>query len=296
MESGDLRVFQAVAHEGSITKAAAKLSYVQSNVTARIQQLETDLQTVLFHRHNRGMTLTSSGKSLLAYADKILGLLEEAAQAVTSSTEPRGTLAIGSTQTSAAVRLPKLLANYHKRYPEVEITLTTENNISMEERILRYEVDGAFLARAVEHEDLLAIPAFDEELVMVSEAGVERLDNTAPKPILVFAGRCYCRQTLEKWLKDSNWSQTRIMEFGSLEAITGGVAAGLGISLLARSVVAKKAEEGLLRIHELPVSYRIMRTNFVMRKDAFVSRPLQLLLEELESARELTPETFASPA
>jgi DNA-binding transcriptional LysR family regulator len=81
LESGDLRVFQAVANEGSITKAAAKLNYVQSNVTSRIQQLETDLQTVLFHRHNRGMTLTSSGKSLLEYANKILGLLEEASKA-----------------------------------------------------------------------------------------------------------------------------------------------------------------------------------------------------------------------
>ncbi|CAM3700156.1 LysR family transcriptional regulator [Cohnella lubricantis] len=287
MESGDLRVFQAVANEGSITKAAAKLNYVQSNVTARIQQLETDLQTVLFYRHNRGMTLTSSGKSLLTYADKILGLLEEAAQAVTSSSEPRGTLAIGSTQTSAAVRLPKLLASYHKRYPEVEITLTTENSIPMEERILRYEVDGAFLAGPVEHEDLLAIPAFDEEMVIVSDAGVDRLMDAAPKPVLVFAGRCYYRQMMEKWLKANAWSKLRMMEFGTLEAIIGGVEAGLGISMLARSVVAKKAEEGTLRIHELPAPDRRLRTSFVMRKDAFVSRPLQLLLEELEAARDL---------
>lgn len=294
MESGDLRVFQAVANEGTITKAAAKLNYVQSNVTARIQQLETDLQTVLFHRHNRGMTLTSSGKSLLAYADKILGMLEEAAQAVTSSTDPRGTLAIGSTQTSAAVRLPKLLANYHRRYPEVEITLTTENSVPMAERILRYEVDGAFLCGPVEHDDLMAIPVFDEELVIVSEPGLERLEDTVPKPVLVFAGRCYYRTLLDKWLKDNAWPRKRIMEFGTLEAIIGSVESGLGISLMARSVVAKKAAEGSLKIHELPKADRLMRTNFVMRKDAFVSRPLQLLLEDLEVVRELAPEASFS--
>lgn len=294
MESGDLRVFQTVAHEGSITKAAAKLNYVQSNVTARIQQLETDLQTVLFHRHNRGMTLTSSGKSLLSYADKILGLLEEAAQAVTSRAEPQGTLAIGSTQTSAAVRLPKLLARYHKHYPNVEITLTTDNSAPMEERILRYEVDGAFLAGPVEHGELLAIPAFDEEMVIVTEPSLKRLDDVAPKPVLVFTGRCHYRTVLDKWLKENAWPQKRIMEFGTLEAIIGSVEAGLGISLLARSVVAKKAAEGTLRIHELPEAQRIMRTHFVMRKDAFVSRPLQLLLEELEGARELITQAEAS--
>lgn len=286
MESGDLRIFQAVADEGSITRAAAKLNYVQSNVTSRIQQLETDLQTVLFHRHNRGMTLTSSGKSLLAYADKILGLLEEAAHAVTSSTEPRGTLAIGSTQTCAAVRLPKLLAKYHRLYPDVEITLTTDYSMTMTERILRYEVDGAFLAGPIEHDELVEIPAFDEELVLVSEACLDDISAILSPSALAFAGRCYYRLIMERWLKDSAWKNTRVMEFGTLEAIMGGVAAGLGISLLPRSVVAKKAEEGLLRIHEFP-GQRMLRTNFVMRKDAFVSRPLQLLLEEIEAAKEL---------
>lgn len=287
MESGDLRVFQAVANEGSITKAAAKLNYVQSNVTSRIQQLETDLQTVLFHRHNRGMTLTSSGKSLLEYANKILGLLEEASKAVTSSTEPRGTLAIGSTQTCAAVRLPKLLANYHRSYPEVEITLTTDYGESMADRILRYELDGAFLSGPVEHDELVSVPAFEEELVMVSEASMADLTEAANKPVLVFAGRCYYRTVMDKWLKENTWKKPLLMEFGTLEAIMGGVAAGLGISLLSRAVAAKKVEEGLLRIHELPASERLMRTNFVMRKNAFVSRPLQLLLDELKKTQTL---------
>ncbi len=54
MESGDLKIFQAVAREGSITKAAQMLNYVQSNVTARVHKLEEDLNIRLFHRTNRG--------------------------------------------------------------------------------------------------------------------------------------------------------------------------------------------------------------------------------------------------
>lgn len=75
MESGDLRIFQAVAREGSITKAAQMLNYVQSNVTNRIQYLEAQLRIPLFRRSNRGMTLTPAGENLLGYADKILTLL-----------------------------------------------------------------------------------------------------------------------------------------------------------------------------------------------------------------------------
>lgn len=54
MDAGDLKIFQAVAREGSISKAALALNYVQSNVTTRIKQLETQLQVPLFHRSNRG--------------------------------------------------------------------------------------------------------------------------------------------------------------------------------------------------------------------------------------------------
>lgn len=78
MESSDLKIFQAVAREGSITKAAQVLNYVQSNVTSRIQQLEAQLNVPLFRRSNRGMTLTSAGENLLEYADTILTLLDEA--------------------------------------------------------------------------------------------------------------------------------------------------------------------------------------------------------------------------
>ncbi|MBB6669924.1 LysR family transcriptional regulator [Cohnella nanjingensis] len=292
MESGDLRVFQAVAAEGSITKAAAKLNYVQSNVTARIRQLEEDLHTVLFHRHNRGMTLTAGGKSLLEYANKILGLLEEASRAVTSSTEPRGPLAIGATQSCAAVRLPLLLAQYHRRYPDVSLSLSTGHSSQVLDKVLRYEVDGAFLSGPVPHDEVIAIPAFDEDLALVSEYGMQELADAAAKPILVFTDGCHYRSVLEEWLRNNDWKSPQIMEFGTLEAIIGGVSAGLGITLLPQSVVAQSAAAGSVRTHDAAMLPHTIRTNFVMRKDAFVSRPLQLFLDELTANQSLNEEAL----
>ena len=111
MESGDLRIFQCVAQEGNLTKAASKLGYVQSNVTARIRHLEAEVGTKLFIRHNRGMTLSPAGEMLMSYADKIIGLLNDASNALQATSAPSGPLRIGSTQTAAAVRLPELLQN-----------------------------------------------------------------------------------------------------------------------------------------------------------------------------------------
>jgi len=283
MESQDMRIFRAVAREGTITKAAERLGYVQSNVTARIRQLEADLGTALFYRHNRGMTLTSSGKMLLGYADKIIGLLEEATTALSSATEPSGPLAIGSTQTAAAVRLPKLLAAYHGQYPNVRLSLTTGHTQSMIEKVLRHELDGAFIGCANTFPDLRSEPAFEEELTIVAPPSVADLSEALTKPILVFAKGCSYRDILEEWLAAAGKTDALTMEFGTLEAIVGGVAAGLGITLMPVSVVSKQLTDGSLKTFSLPEPYRKMRTEFVMRKDSFIGKPLLAFLELLQT-------------
>ncbi|MCE0738474.1 MULTISPECIES: LysR family transcriptional regulator [Bacillus] len=279
MESGDLRVFQMVAREGTITKAALQLGYVQSNVTARIQQLEAELGTILFLRHNRGMTLSASGKLLLDYANKIIGLLDEASKALSSSVEPSGPLMIGSTQTTAAVRLPKLLAAYYEEHPNVQLSLTTGHTQFLIDKVLRYELDGAFIGCECNHPELESYPAFEEEPVVVSAASVSNAEEAITKPILVYSTGCSYRETLEKWLRSVGVTQPVIMEFGTLEAIIGGVTAGLGISLLPRTVVQKHEAEGSIRLYPLPEALRQMKTEFIVRKDSFISSALRTFMD-----------------
>ena len=122
MESNELRIFRAVAREGSITKAALSLGYVQSNVTARIRQLETELKTPLFYRQ-RGMVLTPAGEHLLTYAEQILHLLDEAEHAFRQTGVPSGTLSIGAYHSLSSLHLPEVLVRYHQAYPDVELSL-----------------------------------------------------------------------------------------------------------------------------------------------------------------------------
>ena len=82
MDIGLLRVFQAVAAEGSVSKASERLNCVQSNVTARLGQLENELETQLFYRKKRGMALTPAGRVLLEYANRAIHLIREAEIAV----------------------------------------------------------------------------------------------------------------------------------------------------------------------------------------------------------------------
>ena len=82
MDLAALRVFRAVAEEGSVTRAAERLHTVQSNVTTRIRQLEELLDIALFDRINRRLVITPAGRLLLDYAERLLVLAEEAREAI----------------------------------------------------------------------------------------------------------------------------------------------------------------------------------------------------------------------
>ncbi|MFC3747307.1 LysR family transcriptional regulator [Paenibacillus sp. GCM10012306] len=284
MESGDLRIFQAVAREGTITKAAQALNYVQSNVTSRVQQLEAELKLPLFRRSNRGMTLTAAGKNLLEYTDKILTLMDEAVKSTQYSEHPAGLLRVGSVETTAVIHLTPLLTKYHLRYPDVNLSLVTGETHGLLQKVLDYELDGAFVYGPIDQPDIDHIAAFDEELVLISQPGNNDMHQLLTKPMLFFDVGCTHRAKAERFLNESGISAYQIMEFGTLEVILSGVAAGLGVSLLPQSSITKAEEAGAIASHRLPEGYRNLQVWFVYRRNSVFSSALSSLLQMIEQA------------
>src|SRR5215471_6123738 len=103
MDLTDLHIFRSVVQAGGVTRAAEKLNRVQSNVTTRVRQLESELGVELFVREGKKLHLSSEGKLLLDYADRLLDLAEEAREAVHDA-EPRGLLRLGTGESTAAMR------------------------------------------------------------------------------------------------------------------------------------------------------------------------------------------------
>src|SRR5439155_7615580 len=142
MDLAGLEIFRAVAAEGGITKAAAKLHRVPSNVTTRVKQLEERLGMALFLRHRRRLVLSPEGKLLLAYADRLLRLSSEAEAALRHG-RPAGTLRIGALESTAATRLPPILSRYHRANPDVRIELLTGTTGALIARVVSHEVEAA---------------------------------------------------------------------------------------------------------------------------------------------------------
>ncbi len=281
MELTDLVTFSTVARLGGITRAADELNTVQSNVTQRVKALEAEIGTALFERHSRGMTLTGAGRRLLPYAQRMAALSREAVLAARDDGEPKGPLSIGSMETTAAVRLPALLAAFHRRYPAVRLTLRTAPTADLVAAVLDGTLDGAFVAGPIEHADLSAVTAFREELVLVTarrwtslaalRAGTPESGPTA----LVFRTGCTYRQRLEQVFSEFGWPSAARFELGTLDGMIGCVAADMGVTLLPRAVVERNDQNGNISIHTLNAAQSRVETLFIQRRSAHQYSALQ---------------------
>ena len=288
MELSDLVTFSTVARLGGITHAAAELNTVQSNVTNRVKALEAEIGARLFERHSRGMTLTGAGRRLLPYAERMAALSREAVLAARDDGEPKGPLAIGSMETTAAVRLPALLAEFHQRFPAVQLSLRTAPTADLVAAVLDGALDGAFVAGPIDHAELTAINAFKEELVLVTarrwtslaalRAGTPESGPTA----LVFRTGCTYRQRLEQVFAEFGWPSAARFEFGTLDGMIGCVAADMGVTLLPRAVAERGDLSGSIRIHKLSASHARVDTVFIQRRSAHPYSALRGLADCLE--------------
>lgn len=270
MDLAELRIFKAVAEEGSVTQAATRLNRVQSNVSARLTQLEESLGVALFHRSGRRLLITAEGTRLLDYADRLLQLADEAQASVRSEQTPSGTLTIGSMETTAAARLPQVLAAFHKQHPQVDLVLDTGPTDQLLQGVLQHRLDVALVAAPVDRPELMQQAVFEEELVLLTDCAhraVRTPRDVRNRALLVFRSGCAYRRRLEQWFAEAGVSTARVSEFGTFEAIIGCVAAGMGVALMPKEVLKQRKLARSIQCHELPASIALVKTLLVWRAD-----------------------------
>ena len=270
MELSSLRIFKTVAEEGGVTQAAARLNRVQSNVSARLTQLEESLGVSLFHRSGRRMLITEDGARLLAYTERLLQLADEAQASMRGDRQPSGQLRIGSMETTAAARLPLVLGQFHRQYPQVDLVLDTGPTDYLLQAVLNHKVDVALVAAPIERPELVQLPVFDEELVLLTDSlhgPVTSPADVAKRTLLGFRSGCSYRRRLERWFAEGGVSPARIAEFGTFEAIIGCVAAGMGVAMMPKEVLKQRELAKSVRVHPLADDVARVQTMLVWRRD-----------------------------
>ncbi len=248
MDIAALQAFLAVAESGSFSMASERLFLTQPAISKRIAQLESELNTRLFDRIGRGVSLTESGQALLPRARHILLEVEDSRREISNlSGEVAGRLRVGTSHHIGLHRLPPVLRRYTATYPEVELDL--------------YFMDSEEACRAVLHGDLelgvvtlpLSPPAdlrtqliwpdpldfvVNPEHPLVNAATPITPNHLCEHSAILPAAGTYTREVIEQAFRPLGLNIPIRMATNYLETIKMMVSVGLGWSVLPRSMLS----------------------------------------------------------
>ena len=254
MEIRQLRTFQAVAQMLSFNRAAERLHYAQSSISAQIQALEEELDVKLFDRLGRSILLTEAGERLLQYAGKILDLADETRAEVVRSKEPEGSLTIRVPESFCVHRLPPVVKQFKSRFPKVRLSFITCAVEDLQKDLRKGLTDLAFLlTESMQAADLEAEALSFEHIVLVASPGHPlaakpeiQTRNLEGETILLSKVDCSYGRSFQQILDQGNVRPGATLEFNSVEAIKQCVMQGVGITILPEIAVAREIAQGRL--------------------------------------------------
>ncbi|MGX5840936.1 LysR family transcriptional regulator [Mesorhizobium sp. ArgA1] len=282
-----LKTFLAVARHRNITRAAREVHLAQSSVSDQIQSLESEVGVALFIRSRQGLDLTAAGEVLKPYAEEILQLADEARIAVEAMTgTTAATVTVGALETIAAVKLPQWLAAFRGDHPEIGLRLKIAGSDALLRQLEEGEIDVAICFDKGGLDERLARRTLTAEpLVLVAsaeDAAVSRQNDLAALAALRFVATetgCVYRHLFDTAFAETGVGAPRLAaEVGSIGAIVGLVASGVGMGLVPRLAVADALDRG--EIVELPWPGSVRTASLVMiwRRRRVQPPALKLLL------------------
>ena len=286
-----LRVFQAVAETGSFTRAADVVHLTQPGISKHIKQMEESFGTPLFDRSGRKATLTEAGAILFEATQGVMAIIDVAEQRIEDLKGLRGgRLRLGTSFPIGVYLLPRVLAQFRRKYPAIEVTLNITVSGMIGPKVLASEIDlglasyeppdSRLVTQAFMTDELVAIFPRDHKLAHKRHITPQQLTEDT---FIVAAPGGGTRTLLEERLRDHGIVLQKVLDFGNLEGVKHAVEAGLGISIQARSVVEREIASGSLRAVKLAGIDATIPFFYVCRKNAHLSHAANALIEMLPS-------------
>ena len=257
------RVFKEVAEVGNITAAAQALYISQSAVSQSIKQLEHDLQTRLFARNSRGVTLTAEGQMLYEYVRSAMGLLETGEEKLSQTRELQmGKLIIGASDTVTSQFLLPYLDSFHKQHPAIHIQIVSGRSHKVLGLLRSGKVDIAFASTPSDTSSLDIYPCFNTHSIFV--AGAEypcdfdhlySLDEIAAFPLILLERKASSRLYLERYFLQNGLRLNPEIELGARSLLVDLAAIGFGVAGVTEEFVHRDLESG--RLKKLNTSFEI---------------------------------------
>ncbi len=290
-----LQFFVAVAEQGSVSRAAQRLSISQSSVTEAIKELEADLGVLLFERHPRGLNITHKGHQFLRHATKIMADVSDARRTFTGDTDQAGgRLQLGVTSMVAGYVLSDLLARFRRAYPAVDVSAIEDNGDYLEHLLVGGELDVAVMVisnlrdRMALQAEILEVSPYRLWLPLghrLASADTISLEDVAPEPLIMLTID-EIEENTGRLLMALGARPNVAFRTRSVEAVRSLVATGAGSALLPDLVYRPWSLEGdRIESRAIAGALPVVQVGMVWRRGSGLPQPARDFIGVAQSLR-----------
>ncbi len=255
-----LETFLWVAELGSFRAAANKLHTTQPAISQRIAQLESELGTRLLERERRIVTPTPRGRTLLAYAEKLLALRAEMLEAFSDVSSLRGVMRIGVAETIVHTWLTRFLKHVNTIHPHLGLEIEVDITPNLRDRLASQELDLAFVLGpstlpTMENRQLCSYPvAFVASPSIRWKRQPVTLEELATFPIITFSRNTHPYVAVRALFSRHDLPAVRLHASASLSTVVHMATEGLGIAVIPPAIVTSELATGRLALVETRVA------------------------------------------
>jgi LysR family cys regulon transcriptional activator len=281
-------IWEVSKHNLNVSATAESLYTSQPGISKQIRLLEDELGIPVFARNGKHLTeMTPGGKIIVEMAGEILAKVESIKNVASEfRDDQKGTLTIATTHTQARYALPKVVAEFMKRYPEVKLNLHQGTPTQISEMASRGTVDLAIATEALElFDNLVTFPCYewnrcilvprDHPLVEMDEVTLEAL---AAHPIVTYVFGFTGRSKLDEAFNAQNLEPQVVFTAVDADVIKTYVRLGLGVGIIAKMAYDPEVDKDLVALDASHL-FGSSITKIALRKDSFVRRYIYDFIE-----------------
>ncbi|MGV0918801.1 LysR substrate-binding domain-containing protein [Empedobacter falsenii] len=266
-----LKVFDTVAKRLNFTKAANELNITQPAVTKHIKEIELNLNIKLFERNGTKIKLTKAGEILLKYTEEIFSVYQKMEFEIGQLQEKqKGTLRLGASTTIAQYVLPPILADFRKRFPEIQLSLVIQNSEKIEDLLANHKIDVGLIEAQIKNRTFHYFPFMKDEIVLVSRQNHSisiknniKLDDLKNIPLVFREPGSGTLETIDLALKSKNIKLNELnieIQLGSTESIKSYILHSDTLAFLSIQSILQELKNQTLTI--IDVKSLVIERNF----------------------------------
>jgi DNA-binding transcriptional LysR family regulator len=303
MDLRQLEIIRAIAETGSFTGAGAKLQVSQSAISRQILLLEEELNEAVFLRVGRRVRITPAGEALLHLSHRVFQDIRDTLALITDVQKPLlGSLRLVGGMMAALYVFPALLRELRKLHPQADVKISAVTGDKCVAMLRNGSADLGLLALPVDEPELVTIPAFEEELVLIAAenhplAKKRRVvaQDLRRERFVVFEAGSNSRRVLDEFFAREHIEPRIVLDTENVEIMKAHVRAGNGIAIVPFESVARELNGGQYFCARIAGADLVRRMGWVYARASRVPRAVQAVFEAFEAVKPRLRLTYAAP-